>query len=138
MTSIELDTIDEALTAALAGLEWYRDRYPEATDGSDDEASALLTKALAIVHLAKRTEKYNEKVKNNLLEEIESLQKEIIYLNEQRLTLDQFQQTVFRHQKDEPDVWYWQGDGEDHLESMVDSLPVVITAGHLRSLISGK
>lgn len=33
------------------------------------------------------------------------------------------------------DVWYWQNDGHDHLESMVNSLPVVIRADQLRGLI---
>ena len=33
------------------------------------------------------------------------------------------------------DVWYWQNDGHDHLESMVNSLPVVIRADHLRGLV---
>ncbi len=33
------------------------------------------------------------------------------------------------------DVWYWQGDGEDHVESMVNDLPVVIRAYELRELI---
>jgi len=34
-------------------------------------------------------------------------------------------------------VWYWQGDGNDHPESMVNSLPVVIRADQLRALIAG-
>lgn len=32
----------------------------------------------------------------------------------------------------ESDVWLWQGDGSDHPESMVKSLPVVMTASTLR------
>jgi hypothetical protein len=39
------------------------------------------------------------------------------------------------HRSVEPDVWYWQNDGTDHLESMVHVLPVVIQAGHLRALL---
>lgn len=34
------------------------------------------------------------------------------------------------------DVWYWQGDGRDHLESMVHQLPVVIRAEQLRQLLA--
>jgi hypothetical protein len=34
------------------------------------------------------------------------------------------------------DCWYWQGDGEDHLESLVNSLPVVIRADQLRELLA--
>lgn len=41
------DMVREALEAAQAGLEWYRDRCPEAADGSDDEADELITRALA-------------------------------------------------------------------------------------------
>ncbi len=33
-------------------------------------------------------------------------------------------------------AWIWQGDGEDHPESMVDSLPVIIRADQLRALIA--
>ena len=32
-------------------------------------------------------------------------------------------------------VWYWQGDGEDHPESWVNTLPVVIRADELRALM---
>lgn len=46
--------------------------------------------------------------------------------------------TIYEHQRTcdptEREVWYWQGDGEDHPESMVNSLPVVIRAGELNAL----
>lgn len=42
-------------------------------------------------------------------------------------------QTMYEHQRGE--VWYWQGDGSDHPESMVNSLPVVIRADQLRALL---
>lgn len=45
-------------------------------------------------------------------------------------------QTMYEHQRGE--VWYWQGDGTDHLESMVNRLPVVIRADQLRALSSAK
>lgn len=32
--------------------------------------------------------------------------------------------------------WYWQGDGQDHLDSMADLLPIVIRAEQLRALIA--
>ncbi|MEJ1934502.1 hypothetical protein WDZ92_30260, partial [Nostoc sp. NIES-2111] len=41
---------------------------------------------------------------------------------------------ITRHQ--EKDCWYWQNDGEDHLESMTNALPVVIRADHLRALLA--
>lgn len=43
-------------------------------------------------------------------------------------------QTMHEHQVG--DVWYWQGDGEDHLKSMANSLPVVIRADQLRALLA--
>ena len=43
-------------------------------------------------------------------------------------------QTMYEHQRGE--VWYWQGDGEDHLKSMVNALPVVIRAEQLRDLLA--
>lgn len=36
------------------------------------------------------------------------------------------------------EVWYWQGAGEDHLESLINSLPVVIRADQLRELTRPK
>ena len=33
------------------------------------------------------------------------------------------------------EVWYWQGDGEDHLESL--ACPVLIEADDLRALLEG-
>jgi hypothetical protein len=37
----------DALHAAAAGLEWYRDRCPDAVDGSDSEADEQIGEALA-------------------------------------------------------------------------------------------
>ena len=54
-----------------------------------------------------------------------------------------FQAMVNRHAPEFPadpegirDVWYWQGDGRDHLESMTHQLPVVIRAEQLRELLA--
>jgi len=33
-------------------------------------------------------------------------------------------------------IWYWQGDGNDNLDSMIASLPIIIRAGQLRKLIA--
>lgn len=54
-------------------------------------------------------------------------EKEREYLRERLATVD-------RHQG--KDCWYWQNDGEDHLESMTNTLPVVIRADHLRALLA--
>lgn len=43
-------------------------------------------------------------------------------------------QTMHEHLNGE--VWYWQGDGQDHPESWVNSLPVVIRADQLRELMT--
>ena len=43
--------------------------------------------------------------------------------------------TMHEHQRG--DVWYWQGDGCDNLQSLVNSLPVVIRADQLRQLVAG-
>jgi hypothetical protein len=42
--------------------------------------------------------------------------------------------TMAEHQAGE--AWYWQGDGEDHPESWVNTLPVVIRADQLRELMA--
>lgn len=42
-------------------------------------------------------------------------------------------QTMYRHSV--KDVWFWQDDYDNNLDSMVSSLPVVITAGVLRRLL---
>ena len=56
-----------------------------------------------------------------------------------------FQAMVNRHAPEFPDdpdgprdVWYWQGDGRDHLESMTHQLPVVIRAEQLRELLAAR
>ena len=33
-------------------------------------------------------------------------------------------------------IWYWQGDGNDNLDSMISRLPIIIRAGQLRKLIA--
>ena len=43
-------------------------------------------------------------------------------------------QALYEHQRGE--CWYWQGDGQDHLESLCNTLPVVIRAGQLRAMLS--
>lgn len=58
-----------------------------------------------------------------------SLEKEKEYYK-QRLKL------ITDHEK--KDCWYWQGDGNDHLDSMIGGLTVVISAGQLRDLIREK
>lgn len=40
MSTALIQQLRDALQSAMDGLAWYRDRYPEAVDGSDDEAEA--------------------------------------------------------------------------------------------------
>ena len=60
-------------------------------------------------------------------DEAESLRRERDYYRERS-------QMMYEHQRKE--CWYWQGDGEDHLESLVGSLPVVILARDLRAMLA--
>lgn len=67
---------------------------------------------------------------------------EIKLLKQHIRELQAFKAMVNRHAPEFPadpegprDVWYWQGDGEDHLESMTHQLPVVIRAEQLRELL---
>lgn len=73
-----------------------------------------------------------ERVIQNLTEEVERLEGD---LSEARGQLNM----IHEHQRDcdpaEREVWYWQGDGDDHPESMVNSLPVVIRARDLKQLM---
>ena len=59
---------------------------------------------------------------------IEALERERDHWRERARTMEEHQRGT---------VWYWQGDGNDHPESMVNSLPVVIRADQLRALIAG-
>ncbi|MDL5034406.1 hypothetical protein QRD43_21060 [Pelomonas sp. APW6] len=68
---------------------------------------------------------------------------EIKLLKQHIRELRAFQAMVNRYAPEFPvdpdaprDVWYWQGDGHDHLESMVHQLPVVIRAEQLRELLA--
>lgn len=64
------------------------------------------------------------------------LEKHAIEMEIQRDHYRQRAQTMHEHQQG--DVWYWQGDGEDHLESMINGLVVVIRADQLRELAAPK
>lgn len=70
---------------------------------------------------------------------------EIAMLKQQVRELQAFKNMVNRHAPEFPadpdgirDVWYWQGDGGDHLESMVHQLPIVIRAEQLRELLAAQ
>ncbi len=82
----------------------------------------------------------HEEDTSNLQETIRQLEKTVASLNhaynelqEERNYLRASIKMIQEFQRKE--VWYWQGDGEDHVESMVNDLPVVIRAYELRELI---
>lgn len=56
------DKLAQALETAKNGLLWYRDRFPEAVDGSDDEAMSEIDAALA-AHEAEKQARCCEKAK---------------------------------------------------------------------------
>jgi hypothetical protein len=55
------------------------------------------------------------------------LERELTYWRQRAKTMLEYQQG---------ECWHWQGDGTDHPESMVNSLPVVIRADELRALMA--
>jgi hypothetical protein len=71
---------------------------------------------------------------------IENLKTEAERLEAELREIKLKQAAIFEHQRNcEPaarEVWYWQGDGEDNLETMVGDLPVVIRAADLKVLLS--
>lgn len=68
-----------------------------------------------------------------LRKEIEGWKEEAQLLRAHRDYFKQRVDMITQHQKNE--VWYWQGDGEDHPESMGNSMVVVIRADQLRHLL---
>lgn len=77
---------------------------------------------------------------NKLARQNENLQDANIILKAELREANAQLSMIHEHQRNcdpaEREVWYWQGDGEDHPESMVNSLPVVIRAEDLKELIS--
>lgn len=76
-------------------------------------------------------------------ESANSLIEQIGLLNQEVRELKAFRAMVNRHRPEFPsepdgprDIWYWQGDHMDHLESMVHTLPIVIRAEQLRELFA--
>lgn len=51
LTDEQRAQIIEALEAASNGLQFYRDRCPDAVDGSDDEADEMIAAAIGTLHL---------------------------------------------------------------------------------------
>lgn len=75
---------------------------------------------------------------NGFIQEIRMLKQEV-------RELKAFRAMANRHRPEFPadpdgprDVWYWQGDHMDHLESMVHTLPIVIRAEQLRELLAAQ
>lgn len=125
----------DALLDAQAGLEWYQDSFPQATDGSDDEAALKIQSALEAgynliasmsVIPSRSTIASLQRERDGYREQAEDLQHRLKFA---AADLDM----IRSHQ--ENNVWYWQGDGYDHLESMGNDMVVVLHAAVLRSLV---
>lgn len=56
---------------------------------------------------------------------------------ELRLKCAELKQARYACEEATAGPWIWQGDGNDHLESLADSAPVTITAGTLRAMLPG-
>jgi hypothetical protein len=69
---------------------------------------------------------------SNLTEEVERLEQDLVEARSQLSMIHEHQRNC---DPAEREVWYWQGDGDDHPESLVNSLPVVIRARDLRDLM---
>lgn len=75
---------------------------------------------------------------NDLIVRNKLLQQEVRELKAFRAMVNRYK-PEFPSEPDGPrDVWYWQGDHMDHLESMTHTLPVVIRAEQLRELLSAQ
>jgi hypothetical protein len=58
---------------------------------------------------------------------------------EQRVSLDQANRNIdLRALHQANDVWYWQGDGTDHPESISNSMCIVMRGDHLRALVGAR
>lgn len=75
----------------------------------------------------------HQNVINNLRKERDGWHDEATALRRRLRYAEADLDVLRRHQA--RDVWAWQGDGEDHLESMGDSMVVCIHAGDLRALL---
>ena len=71
---------------------------------------------------------------NQYMQVIENQQQTILCLKRRLASAEEY----CNHRKGDEDaeVWFWQGEGNDHPESMVNSLTVVIRAEDLRKVIS--
>lgn len=81
-----------------------------------------------------------ERIYNGTVAELERRQRIIDGLQEQlkaqELVHRQERERLALHDaKMRGDYWIWQGNEDDHLESMVGSCPVMITAGQLKELV---
>lgn len=75
-----------------------------------------------------------------MLDKNKELYQEISRLQDIRSNLedeiDAYHELTRKCDNDERCIWYWHGNGDDNLDSMISSLPIVIRAGQLRKLIA--
>lgn len=77
---------------------------------------------------------YAAKTVGNLLETIEQLELRLAHEQQSNRTMSEY--LAHLQGNEDAQVWFWQHDGEDHPQSMVNDLNVVIRAEHLRQLIA--
>ena len=71
---------------------------------------------------------------NQYMQVIESQQQTILCLKRRLASAEEYCNQ--RKGDEDAEVWFWQGDGTDHPESMVSSLTVVIRADDLRKALN--
>jgi predicted phage-related endonuclease len=115
-----IDLQDQGVRDALTGLGWM----PPAAQPAAPEGMKLVP---ADQHPARSTIVSLQRERDGWQEEAKHLQRE--------LRLAQCDLDLIRSHK-ENNVWYWQGDGYDHPESMANDMVVVIHAADLRAVLA--
>ncbi|CAN5649135.1 hypothetical protein BH10PSE18_BH10PSE18_14970 [soil metagenome] len=114
------DKYRAALEAARNGLQWYRDAYPEADSGADDEMMALIEEALASKAAPQE---------DQMLKDLKHALKDATELRQQITLMEE-------HMRGE--TWRWQADKSDDLATMGNRMGVLIYASDLRDLLASK
>lgn len=137
LQSLEGEAVDDQvykLSELMRGLEIP----PEAVAGNNPGFFYLIGKHIA--EQAKAGAKPqppaapdNQRLINNLRESVQIQERKIERLSELLQKASDYKD--YLENPEESPVWIWQGDGEDHPDSMVNSLTVVIRADQLRALV---
>lgn len=127
---VHLERCGETYFGDWAACAWegWQARAAIATQAAQPENIGTLRRDLARAHDSA----------NDLIFQNKMLQQEVRELKAFRAMANRYR-PEFPADPDGPrDVWYWQGDHMDHLESMTHTLPIVIRAEQLRELLAAK